>query len=63
MSNECIFVGAILGKFYSKYFEKWWCHGTTGTTANATTEIVTAHIKPDCINIKAFPTFFLDYYY
>ena len=33
ITYERIFNGAIFSKLDSKASKKWWCHGTTGTTA------------------------------
>ena len=33
IASGFIFKGAVLSKLCSKSVQKWWCHGTTGTTA------------------------------
>ena len=33
IAERFMFKGAFLGKLCNKSVQKWWCHGTTGTTA------------------------------
>ena len=33
IASGFILEGVVLSKLFSKSVQKWWCHGTTGTTA------------------------------